>query len=227
LYDTLLEMVGDLKPVMTGIASAANVFAGSEIDRSQVQQFVGLLTRLAMLANGGVVLISHPSLTGISSDSGLSGSTQWHNSVRARFYLKSYRSEEEGGPRSNLRVIEFRKNNYGPVTENIVLEYKNGLFLPVVGNSVEQAERNLRAEEVFLAVLQKLFGQNQELGPSKHGNYAPTRIAEQPEAYGFGKNEMEAAQQRLLDAKRIHIVDIGKPSRPHKILVVGPDPKAF
>ena len=31
--------------------------------------------------------VGHPSLAGITSKSGLSGSTQWHNSVRARAYM--------------------------------------------------------------------------------------------------------------------------------------------
>jgi hypothetical protein len=52
LYDELLEMAGDVKPRIIGIASSANVFAGSEIDRVQVQQFIGLLTasRLGLVA---------------------------------------------------------------------------------------------------------------------------------------------------------------------------------
>ena len=40
LYNQLLQAAGDLKPKMIGIASAANIFAGNENDRSQVQQFV-------------------------------------------------------------------------------------------------------------------------------------------------------------------------------------------
>ena len=79
LYNSLLERAGDLKPKMIGIASSANVFAGNEVARPDVQQFVGLLTHLAMAANGAVNLIAHPSLTGINTDTGLSGSTQWHN----------------------------------------------------------------------------------------------------------------------------------------------------
>jgi RecA-family ATPase len=228
LYNRLLEMVGDLKPVMTGIASAANVFAGNEIDRSQVQQFVALLTRLAKLANGSLVLISHPSLAGISTDSGISGSTQWHNSVRSRFYLKSVKSEDEEEPEgnrrpeSNLRVIEFRKNNYGPISEDMVIEYKNGVFLPVIGTSVDQVERNQRADDVYLSVLQRLTSQNQELGLSKHAsNYAPTRIAEHPDVAGFRRREIEAAQQRLLDANRIHVEENGPPSKKRKFLVIG------
>jgi hypothetical protein len=39
-YKRLREMAGDLKPVQITIASVANVFAGSEINRTEVQQFV-------------------------------------------------------------------------------------------------------------------------------------------------------------------------------------------
>jgi hypothetical protein len=52
LYGQLLQAAGDIKPKMIGIASSANVFAGSEIDRTQTQQFVSLLNRVAMIANG-------------------------------------------------------------------------------------------------------------------------------------------------------------------------------
>ena len=47
---------------MIGIASSADVFAGNEIDRSQVRQLVRMLTRIAIVSNGGVMLITHPSL---------------------------------------------------------------------------------------------------------------------------------------------------------------------
>jgi RecA-family ATPase len=57
LYRQLLQAAGDIRPKMIGIASSANVFAGNEIDRTQTQQFIGLLNRIAMLANGAVVLV--------------------------------------------------------------------------------------------------------------------------------------------------------------------------
>jgi DNA polymerase bacteriophage-type len=113
LYKQLLEEAGDIKPRMIGIASSANVFAGSENDRAQVQQFVSLLTRIAMVANGSLVLISHPSLTGINTESGLSGTTQWHNAMRARYYLRSVKPEPGEPLDTDLREIVFKKNNYG------------------------------------------------------------------------------------------------------------------
>jgi len=111
LYRQLLQAAGDIKPKMIGIASSANVFTGSEIDRAQTQQFIGLLNRLAMIAVGGVVLIAHTSLTGINTDTGLSGSTQWHNAVRARFYLKGIKVEAGEQPDNDLRELVFKKNS--------------------------------------------------------------------------------------------------------------------
>lgn len=226
-YAKLLEMAGDIRPVMIGIASTADVFAGNEINRSEVQQFIALLTRIARTANGSVNLISHPSLTGISTDTGISGTTQWHNSVRARSYLKSAGSKGGEERDTNLRILEFKKNNYGPVSESILLRYENGLFVPVMGKTATQAERDLEAEDIYLSVLTKLIGQNQDLGADKHGsNYAPAKIAAHPDANGFSRPEMEAAQQRLLDAGKIHIKDTGPPSKRRKYIFPGPDPDA-
>jgi RecA-family ATPase len=177
-----------------------------------------------MIAGGSLSLISHPSVAGIASDSGISGSTQWHNSVRSRMFIKGLTSQD-GEPKGHRRGIEFRKNNYGPISEEIVVEYRNGLFLPVTGTTVDQAERYERAEETYLKVLQKLIDQNQDLSASKNSNnYVPTMISEHPEGGSFSKKEMEEAQQRLLDANKIHIADVGPDSRKRKKIVLGEGP---
>jgi RecA-family ATPase len=223
LYAQILEMVGDLKPVRITIASSANVFAGNELDRVQVQQFVAHLSYLAAIASGSVVLVSHPSLAGIATDSGLSGSTQWHNAVRARVYIKGIK-EEEGEPQGNLRVIEFRKNQYGPISEEIVVKYHNGLFVPA-NTTVDVAAREAQADSVYLAVLKILTDQNQDLSPAPKANYsAATLISQHPSARPFGKKDMEAAQQRLLDANQIHIRETGPESKRRKRVVPGPRP---
>jgi hypothetical protein len=134
-------------------------------------------------------------------------------------------TSQDGEPKGHRRGIEFRKNNYGPISEEIVVEYRNGLFLPVIGTTVDQAERHERAEETYLRVLQKLIDQNQELSASKNSNsYVPTIIAERPDSEGFSKKDMEAAQQRLLDADKIHIADVGPESRKRKRIVLGEGP---
>jgi RecA-family ATPase len=199
----LLEAAGDIKPKMIAIASSADVFAGNEIDRSQVRQFVSLLTRIAIAANGTVALIGHPSLTGISSGTGLSGNTAWHNSVRARDYMTNIKPSEEGEqPDTDLRQLVFKKNQYGPVAETIVLRYQDGLFLPEIGVSVDQAVRNAKADEIFLDLLHRLRTENRYVSVGKSAIYAPTVFAREDAARKARLNSAHLAGAMVCTAAR-------------------------
>ena len=217
-YAQLLQAAGDIKPKMIGIASSANVFAGSENDRTQTQQFVNLLNRVAMVAHGSVVLISHPSLTGIKDDTGLSGSTQWHNAVRARFYLKAVNPEPGEQPDNDLRELVFKKNQFGPMSANIVLRYQRGLFLPVPGvSSLDRAASEQLADDVFVDVLKRFAKANRNVSDRVGPGYAPAQFAREDEAKRAGLNSksLEAAMRRLFKAEKIENEPYGRPSRPY------------
>jgi RecA-family ATPase len=222
LYDWLYELAGDLNPVMIGIASSANVFAGSENDRSQVQQFIRLMRRIACVAHGAVLLVTQPSLSGIENKSasheGLAGTTQWHNAVRARAVMKSVKQED--GVDTGLRAVSFHKNQYGPASATCFVRYENGLFLPVEGMSMDAAERAAKADEVFVALLRRFTAQHQIVNHASGRSYAPARFAEHPEAQGITRKEFAQAMQRLLDAKVIEIRQWGRPSRPAYFLAL-------
>lgn len=224
LYAELATMAGDLKPVMLGLCSSANFFAGNENDRSQVQQFISMLTHLAIVANGSVVLVTHPSLTGIASNSGLSGSTAWHSAVRARFFLHGVRKDDaQGGePTTNLREITFKKNNYGPVGESITLHWLNGLFLPVPKKSnLQQAAQDQRDDEVFLAALTRFISQGQNASAAKGPTFAPAVLADTAEVKLARLNgvRLKFAMDRLLEAGKIIVEMVGPPSRRRSRLV--------
>jgi RecA-family ATPase len=133
LYRQLYEAAGDVKPINISIDPLTRAFAGSEIDRVQVYGFVRHLQALAMVANGSVTVVSHPSLQGISSGSGSSGSTAWHGAFRFRQYLNGVKSAAGEQPDGDLRQLEFKKNQYGPPCEAITLRWQRGLWLPVPG----------------------------------------------------------------------------------------------
>jgi RecA-family ATPase len=215
---------GKIEPKMIGIASSANVFAGSEIDRTQTQQFVGLLNRLALIANGSVVLIAHPSLTGINTDTGLSGSTQWHNAVRARFYLKGIKAESGEQPDDDLREMVFKKNQFGPKSASMVLRYRNGLFLPEASLSgLDKVAREAKAEEIFLGLLKRFASEGRNVSHNANSrSYAPTVFVGETEAkkYQLRKTDLEAAMSRLFEAKKIYVEDYGRPSRPYSRIAI-------
>ena len=129
-------------------------------------------------------------------------------------------------PDSDLRELSFKKSNYGPLSESIVLRYQNGLFLPERGMSnLEAASRDQHVDDVFLRVLARLISQGRDLGPNATAsNYAPTVMMRHPDASGVRKAELEAAMSRLLDANRIHIEAIGPVSKQRKYVKPGPSP---
>jgi RecA-family ATPase len=118
-----------LRPRLILLDNSADIFGGNENDRAQVRQFIGLLRGLAIASGAAILLTSHPSLTGMNTGSGLSGSTAWNASVRSRLYLKRAATEKDEEPDPDLRVVEVMKANYGPVGETITVRWKDGLFL--------------------------------------------------------------------------------------------------
>jgi RecA-family ATPase len=179
---------------------------------------------LALVTDGGsVTVLSHPSLAGIASGTGLSGSTGWQGAFRFHFYLNSsVKSEDEAD--NNTRLMQFRKKQYGPLSEPIVLSYQRGLFLPVVGtSSIEKAAREARVDELFVHLLKQRNIQNRNVSEAKNANnYAPTVFSEEPEARRdrISKKEFEAAMQRLFKSEKIQNENYGKPSRERCRLVV-------
>ena len=227
LYHQLLQAAGDIKPKMIGIASAANVFAGNENDRSQVQQFVSLLTRVARRANGSVQLVSHPSLTGVSSGTGLSGSTHWHNAVRARSYLRRPNTEEGQKPDSDLRELEFMKVQYGSLPDTIILRYQHGMFLPETGIlSLPKQAQLETAQRIFLDLLKRYNATNRFVSDKRGTNYAPALFAEEEEIKdnGLNKQILKDAMRRLYRDNKIWNEPCGKPSRPAFRIAIGMHP---
>jgi len=214
LYRQVYEAAGDIKPKNISIDTLSRAFAGNEIDRVQVYGFVMHMQALAMVAGSSVTVLSHPSLAGIASGTGLSGSTAWHGAFRFRQYLTSVKPESGEQPDNDLRQLEFKKNQYGPLGENIVLRYDGGLFLPVPGvSNLAAAARDAKAEEVFIALLARFEREGRNVTDKPGPTYAPTAFAGEDEAKkaGIRKDDFKGAQRRLFAAGKIRIETLNRP----------------
>jgi RecA-family ATPase len=227
LYEMLLAKVRAVKPICIMIDNVADVFGGSEIDRVQVRQFVGLMRRHAIAANGYVILSAHPSVAGMANKSGLSGSTQWHNSVRARAYLRgpndSDKQQNGDAPPYDARVLEFMKSNYSALAEQLELTWRNGVYLPAPSPSPpEVAAAQAAAFELFLELLDKFTREGGNVsGNETARNYAPRLFAKTKEARQakIGERQLRDALSRLIEADRIRAEPYGAPSDGTKRLV--------
>jgi RecA-family ATPase len=217
LFERLLAAAIAIQPVVIVLDTSADIFAGNEIDRAQVRQFIGLLRKMAIAANAYIVLNSHPSLTGINTGTGLSGSTGWHNSVRARAYLKTAKTEQGEEPDPSLRTLEFKKSNYGPVSQSIALRWDQGVFKLVAGmGSLNQKAAESTADRLFVALLDRFNEQGRNVSEKAASkNYAPSVFGKEEDSktHGIKKAGFEGAMRRLFDTSAILVQPYGPPSR--------------
>jgi RecA-family ATPase len=222
MFEQLRTDALNLRPKLIVIDTAADVFAGNEIDRSQTRQFITLLRGLAMATGAALILLSHPSLSGLKNASGLSGSTAWHNSVRARMYLAAVKAKADDGdedeePAGNeLRKLEFVKNNYGPAGNAVVLRWRDGVFAPEpTAGSLEDIVAAQKADEVFMSLLHRFSVEGRAVSHKPSVSYAPANFAKEKEAKeaGIRRPALVAAMARLFVARRIRATMIGPQSR--------------
>jgi hypothetical protein len=102
------------------------MFGGNENERRTVNTFIKTyLGSVVINYNATVILLAHPSLSGLSSGSGLSGSTAWENSVRARAYLAREADSDD------IRILSRKKSNYSDISgdSDIKLIWENGVLV--------------------------------------------------------------------------------------------------
>ena len=202
LFDELIKFLEWWEAELVIIDTAADTFAGNEISRIQVRNFINRALRVIATRLGAtVILTSHPSRAGMNDGTGLSGSTAWNNSVRSRLYL----TRPEGEKNSNVRLLQMKKSNYGSTEPEIRIVWQNGVF-DAVHNSVGQnpQDRDLHDEMAYLFALKKLLERgNRPLIHKNQASYAPKLMHGMPETKGVTPSRLEEAQNRLMDKEVI------------------------
>jgi RecA-family ATPase len=227
LFERIKHDAVELKPKLIVIDPVADAFAGNEIDRAQTRQYITIVRGLAIDACSAVVMATHPSLTGITSGSGLSGSTAWHNSVRARMYFKATADANDDDVSAMLRILEVKKNNYGPVSEAITVRWQDGVYVVVdpEQGSLDLSTVHSAVDRLFLTLLRRLAEQKRFVSDKRSPSYAPTVFARQPEA-SAAKTDVAgfaAGMERLFASGKIAVEEEGPPSRRYRRLVEVPD----
>jgi RecA-family ATPase len=196
----LERTVAAIRPALVIIENAADVYSGNESDRPNVTRFMrGLLGRLTGPCESTVMLIQHPSVSGLSDGTGRSGSTGWNNSGRWRLNFTKAKDSDE------LRQLEIAKNNYGPTGEKITLRWERGVFVPEsqADASPYRAAEESKVDETFLQLLDKATAQGIDARPNSGAGYAPAMFAKDPDAGGIKKTAFVAAMDRLYKAEKI------------------------
>lgn len=215
LYNEVDQVLAESKPTLLVLDTLADIYGGDEVVRHQVRQFIGMLRRLCLRHRCTIVVLAHPSLSGM--DKGTSGSTAWNNSVRSRLFLNRVYDDNGEEEDEDARVLRVNKSNYGRVGTEIFMRYKNGAFVDPVGEGTaghDPLTQNWKAERIFLELLDK--NKQLNINVSAHPNSpvnAPKIFAKDARKQGVTKRDLADAMQRLLDKKKIESAPEGPPSK--------------
>lgn len=138
-YGQLSERVRVFGPDVLIVDGVTDTFGGNENSRTEVKRYVNALLSLVPPETGALLLLAHVDKalargTGATTE-GYSGSTAWHNSARARWYLypESQPADADGRPeRTGTLILELQKSNLGPVDQTIRWRWDGDahMFLP-------------------------------------------------------------------------------------------------
>jgi RecA-family ATPase len=224
LYAQLVELTRDVRPQLLIGDTLNDIFAGSENDRMQAKQFVKLMRPLVIPHGGTGLILAHPSVDGMRSGRGTSGTTGWNNSFRWRGYLDKVLDEQGNEPDPTRRVLRTKKLNYGPQGGEIELRYQNGCYaLGFQESMADPLAKAARADRVFLELLRKHLKQNNHVSVQKKGScFAPAVFAAEAAKQGVSRADLKEAMQRLIDSNTIENAPFGARSRNQFRLYVNP-----
>ncbi|WP_100960390.1 AAA family ATPase [Bosea sp. FBZP-16] len=220
-FTSLDNHIARHQPGLVILDTSADLFGGDEIKRGQVRQFVAMLRGLAIKWNCAVVLLSHPSVSGMQTGSGTSGSTAWNNSVRSRIYLTRPDGKDVD---PDIRILKTMKANYGAVGDEMKLRWRAGAF--VLDDGLPAAEItfvNKAQDEAFIRLLRAVTRSGQVVAPTKGVNFAPKVLAARTDAAPYDERTLEKAMHRLLTDSTLKVAKYGPPSKRRQQLLVSAD----
>ena len=221
VFKRLRETVLKLRPRLLVLDTLADLFGGDEIKRTHTRQFICLLRGLIRETGLTIVLLAHPSMSGMASGSGTSGSTAWNNSVRSRLYLK--RRVAQGGVEqdADIRTLTTMKANRAKIGDELVVRYRSGVFMrEIEASEIDIAARESTCQEVFLALLAATEREGRNVSHNARApNYAPAAFAEHPRSRGFGRDDFKQAMEKLFGAEIIKNDEFGPPAKRRSRLI--------
>jgi hypothetical protein len=152
VWDSFVRKIEELRPRVVVLATLADVFCGSEIERGQARSFISALRGLALEYDCAFVVLAHPSVSGMADGTGRSGSTGWANSVRSRLFFQHDDKD------SDLRKLTSNKSNYSRRGTEFYVRWDDGVFIRQA--SANDAEAMKAAEDKFMELLAERIGQN-------------------------------------------------------------------
>ncbi|WP_026202322.1 AAA family ATPase [Bradyrhizobium sp. WSM2793] len=206
----LERWVAEHKPRLVVVDNVAAVFDGETIARRQVRTFVGMLRKIAVAHDTGVLLLDHPSVRGMADGTGTAGSVDWRNSARSMMYLSDPDKDDV-----DQRTLVINKTNRVRGGEKVTLRWEGLTFTTAMAGEASQyrAAADRDVEDVFLRLLDRRNAQGRPVHGKTAKGSAPAEFVLDPEAAGITAEAFRKAMERLFARGLIRTVETGSPSK--------------
>ncbi|MBI2240285.1 MAG: AAA family ATPase [Magnetospirillum gryphiswaldense] len=205
------------------IDTLADVFGGSEIDKQQVRKFLNVcLGKLVESTGGAVLLLGHPSQSGMASGEGTSGSRSWHDTVRSRFYFERATKDRKDAKRKLTNM----KSQYGQDGDQYLLEWRKGAFDLIMSSTAQPVTQHgvrdmvVELDACVIDAVQRFQAEGvSSSNNSRAGNYLPPLIKRQfaDKTAVCKTDEIEACVTRLEACGKIRFGQVGRKANRHAI----------
>jgi RecA-family ATPase len=205
LFRSIAAAIEVAAPVLVVVDNVAATFAGNQNDRVMVRSFVNLWRAIARgPSRPAVLLLDHPSLSGLTNGTGRGGNMDWRNAVRSALHLRP--ADDKAEADQGVRIIETTKSNYGPSGPQTGLRLRwndGGLALESAPSSLHRLAKDQQCDEIFLRLMDERNAQGRPVGDKAGRNYAPAIFADHDSNGGYTRAAFAKAMERLFHAKRV------------------------
>ena len=159
MFEQLTKLVVDNEITVLILDNSSILYAGQEQTRAMVQHFInGLKTMLHDLA---IMLMHHVNRGTVSGSDAqtYSGSTGWHNGVRARWSLTDV---------AGARKLKLEKSNYGRDGFEVLVGYSSSEHVFHWSSPMDSNASAVSVTDVVLQIIQDLYVSGNYLSP--HNN---------------------------------------------------------
>jgi len=195
-YRALDDAVKEVRPVVVIIDNRSMVVDADENSRVVASMFIRIMGLVADRYGCAVVVLAHPSLSGLAAGTGASGSTGWMNAARSFLYMRrpkedsggtgSYRGDDPGVPEmgdhgadDGVRELINNKANYTRMDTKVNVKWEFNRFVctdPPLDQPREEIGKESRAIRVFKKFMEAYAKRNVRLSQDQanHKAFAPT-----------------------------------------------------
>ena len=195
-YNRLEKAIIDSGARLVVLDTAADFFGGNEIVKSEVRAFLNKLAGLALKIDGAIIICSHPSVSGLTTGSGESGSKAWNNTVRCRLYFEHIKDDETG----DLRTLSRKKSNYAKRDEFVTVRYDDGVFIREENSGLTESIKVQGLRNYILSEVEKRQDTERWLSmvpqTRQTGRYLPSVLRKPPE---YKEKDLKKVAQQMLE----------------------------